>query len=289
MGAVLHTLNLRLHPSQLSYIARHSEDRVIIVDADLVPLLQKFLEEVPSVRHVIVVGEANLAMLAHEHKGCPLPPLHEPGRTGRTPRCLGRGRGGRGRRAVLHDRHDDPKGVAYCHRSTYLHTLMISSGSAYGFTDAYTVLPVVPMFHANAWGWVHAAWTAGSNLVMSGRFLQAPHLAAMIEKQRPTMLAAVPTIWSSLSEHAHSEGIDLTCLRVAVSGGSAAIARPGATASRQEQPPAHPGLGHDRDISPAHLLAPAGGSSDERGGRMDDTNRSAHPGVMALSVQVAPA
>jgi fatty-acyl-CoA synthase len=76
------------------------------------------------------------------------------------------------------------------------------------------------MFHANAWGWVHAAWAAGSNLVMSGRFLQAPHLATMIERSRPTMLAAVPTIWSSLSEYADSEGVDLTCLRVAVSGGS---------------------------------------------------------------------
>src|SRR2546427_814439 len=71
----------------------------------------------------------------------------------------------------------DPKGVAYSHRSTYLHTLMISTGSAYGFTDADTALPVVPMFHANAWGWIHAAWVAGSRLVMSGRFLQAPHVA----------------------------------------------------------------------------------------------------------------
>jgi fatty-acyl-CoA synthase len=114
----------------------------------------------------------------------------------------------------------DPKGVAYSHRSTYLHTLMISSGSAYGFSDADCALPVVPMFHANAWGWVHAAWIAGADLVMSGRYLQAPHLAAMIDQLRPTMLAAVPTIWSALSRHAHAEGVDLTCLRVAVSGGS---------------------------------------------------------------------
>jgi fatty-acyl-CoA synthase len=110
--------------------------------------------------------------------------------------------------------------VAYSHRSTYLHTLMISTGSAYGFTDADTALPVVPMFHANAWGWIHAAWVAGSRLVMTGRFLQAPHLAAMIEQTRPTMLAAVPTIWSQLGEHAHANGVDLTFLRVAVSGGS---------------------------------------------------------------------
>jgi fatty-acyl-CoA synthase len=219
MGAVLHTLNLRLHASQLSYIARHGEDRVIIVDADLLPLLQEFIDEVPSVRDVIVVGEADLGALEQGevrfHSYASLVDRAEP--------MTSFVEAEEGEAAVLcytTGTTGDPKGVAYSHRSMYLHTLMISSGNAYGFTDADIVLPVVPMFHANAWGWVHAAWTAGSNLVMSGRFLQAPHLAMMIEKARPTMLAAVPTIWSSVSEHAHSEGIDLTCLRVAVSGGS---------------------------------------------------------------------
>jgi fatty-acyl-CoA synthase len=221
MGAVLHTLNLRLHASQLSYIARHGEDRAIIVDADLLPLLEEFLDELPRVRDVIVVGEADLGALQDEHGGVqfhsyaslvdraePSAAWAEVDEDEAAVLCYTTGTTG------------DPKGVAYSHRSTYLHTLMISSGSAYGFTDADTALPVVPMFHANAWGWVHAAWTAGSNLVMSGRFLQPVHLATMIQKTRPTMLAAVPTIWSGLSEHADSEGIDLTGLRVAVSGGS---------------------------------------------------------------------
>lgn len=219
MGAVLHTLNLRLHASQLSYIARHGEDRAIIVDADLLPLLHEFIDEVPSVRDVIVVGEADLSALEHPrihfHAYADLVANAEPMNTWAD--------GDEDEAAVLcytTGTTGDPKGVAYSHRSTYLHTLMISTGSAYGFTDSDTALPVVPMFHANAWGWVHAAWIAGANLVMSGRFLQAPHLATMIEKARPTMLAAVPTIWSSLSEHAHSEGVDLTGLRVAVSGGS---------------------------------------------------------------------
>jgi fatty-acyl-CoA synthase len=219
MGAVLHTLNLRLHASQLSYIAQHGEDRVIIVDADLLPLLQEFLGDLPNVRDVIVVGEADLETLQqgeicfHSYaslvdRAAPMDSWAETEERDAAVLCYTTGTTG------------DPKGVAYSHRSTYLHTLMISSGSAYGFTDADVVLPVVPMFHANAWGWVHAAWTAGSDLVMSGRHLQAPHLAAMIQESRPTMLAAVPTIWSSLSEYAHSEGVDLTCLRVAVSGGS---------------------------------------------------------------------
>jgi fatty-acyl-CoA synthase len=218
-GAVLHTLNLRLHSSQLAFIARHAQDRVVIVDADLLPLLLEFLAEVPSVRDVVVVGDPPIdqptvpGVRFHSYatlvqQAAPLAEWPEVEEDQAAVLCYTTGTTG------------DPKGVAYSHRSMYVHTLMISTGSAYGFSDADRVLPVVPMFHANAWGWVHASWLAGSALVMSGRFLQAAHLGAMIEQTRPTMLAAVPTIWSQLSQHAHAAGIDLTCLRVAVSGGS---------------------------------------------------------------------
>lgn len=218
MGAVLHTLNLRLHSSQLAYIAMHGGDRAIIVDADLVPLLLEFLPQVPSITDVVVIGEAPAELAVHGvavHDYATLVGASAPVEV--FPRvqeddaavlCYTTGTTG------------DPKGVAYSHRSTVLHTLMISTGSVYGFSDADRALPVVPMFHANAWGWVHAAWWAGSGLVMSGRFLQAPHLAAMIDRTRPTMLAAVPTIWSQLGRFAHDHGVDLTVLRVAVSGGS---------------------------------------------------------------------
>jgi len=218
-GAVLHTLNLRLHSSQLSYIARHAEDRVIIVDEDLIPLLLEFVTKVPSVRDVIVIGQVpaeevlvpNVRFHSYRelvNEAVPMASWPAVDEDQAAVLCYTTGTTG------------DPKGVAYSHRSTYLHTMMISSGSAYGFSDADRVLPVVPMFHANAWGWVHAAWIAGSELIMSGRFLQAPHLGAMIDQTRPTMLAAVPTIWSQLSRHAHAAGVDMRCLRVAVSGGS---------------------------------------------------------------------
>jgi fatty-acyl-CoA synthase len=216
MGAVLHTLNLRLHSSQLAFIARHAEDRVVIVDADLLPLLQEFLDQVPSVRDVVVVGDAPLRTgRVRYHSYAALVDAAVPATSWAAvdedqPAVLCYTTGTTG----------EPKGVAYSHRSTYLHTLMVSTGSVYGFSDSDTVLPVVPMFHANAWGWVHASWLAGSKLVMSGRFLQAPHLAAMIVRMRPTMLAAVPTIWSQLGQHAHAAGTDLGCLRVAVAGGS---------------------------------------------------------------------
>src|SRR6266704_568475 len=150
MGAVLHTLNLRLHSSQLSYIAQHAEDQAVLVDADLLPLLLEFLTEVPSVRHVVCTGELDLGSLNVEgvtfHRYVDLIAAAEPTtelvevqEDEAAVLCYTTGTTG------------DPKGVAYSHRSTYLHTLMISTGSAYGFTDADTALPVVPMFHANAW------------------------------------------------------------------------------------------------------------------------------------------
>ncbi|MFC5992836.1 long-chain-fatty-acid--CoA ligase [Pseudonocardia hispaniensis] len=216
-GAVLHTLNLRLHPSQLSYIARHARDRVILVDEDLLPMLLTFVAEVPTVCDIIVIGAlpAELPDGVRFHVYDDLVNAAEP--TAQWPALTEE------QAAVLcytTGTTGDPKGVAYSHRSTYLHTLMISTGSAYGFSDVDRALPAVPMFHANAWGWVHAAWIAGTDLVMSGRYLQAPHIASMIDQLRPTMLAAVPTIWSALSRHSAAEGVDLTCLRVAVSGGS---------------------------------------------------------------------
>lgn len=218
-GAVLHTLNLRLHASQLAFIARHAGDRFVIVDADLLPLLHEFIGEVPTLRDVVVVGEPTdvwperPGVRYHSYRAlvadaAPATQWHEVAETDAAVLCYTTGTTG------------DPKGVAYSHRSTVLHTLMISTGSVYGFSDADRVLPVVPMFHANAWGWVHASWLAGSDLVMAGHFLQAPHLTSMIEQTRPTMMAGVPTIWSQLARHAHEVGVDLSGLRVAVSGGS---------------------------------------------------------------------
>ncbi|HEY5856950.1 MAG TPA: AMP-binding protein, partial [Aldersonia sp.] len=147
MGAVLHTLNLRLHASQLAYVAGHATDRVVIVDADLLPLLLEFLPQVASVRHVIVVGDAvapaapGVRFHSYDTLIRGAAPIAEWPRVDEDQAavlCYTTGTTG------------DPKGVAYSHRSMYLHTLMISTGSAYGFSDADRVLPVVPMFHANA-------------------------------------------------------------------------------------------------------------------------------------------
>jgi fatty-acyl-CoA synthase len=216
MGAVLHTLNLRLHDDQLAYVVNHARDKVVLVDADLAPQLARILPRLTTVEHVVVIGDAELdASRAAVHDYSDLlaaaptrfswPDLPE---RSAAALCYTTGTTG------------DPKGVAYSHRSIVLHTLVVSTGSAFGFTDADRVLPIVPMFHANAWGWPHAAWMAGADLVLTDRFLQPEHLARIITELQPTAVAAVPTIWTGLDDYGLEHAVDYRSLRLAVAGGS---------------------------------------------------------------------
>ncbi|MGK2316257.1 fatty acid--CoA ligase [Gordonia rhizosphera] len=216
MGAVLHTLNLRLHPDQLAYIVEHAGDRAIIVDETLIPTLALIIDRL-TVEHVIVVGDAELAappsIAVHRYADLlagaattidwPVVPENDAAAL-----CYTSGTTG------------NPKGVAYSHRSIYVHTLQISTGSAFGFSDADRVFPIVPMFHANAWGWPHAAWVAGSDIVLGDRHLGVDHLARVITTLRPTATAAVPTLWTGLDTYARENDVDYSSLRLAVSGGS---------------------------------------------------------------------
>ncbi|MBN9739140.1 MULTISPECIES: long-chain fatty acid--CoA ligase [unclassified Pseudonocardia] len=216
MGAVLHTLNLRLSDDQLIYIVNHAEDRVVLVGADLTPQLARILPRCPSVTDVIVVGpaEAELSgvrVLDYDTLVARAEPVRRwPQLPERSAAVLCYTTGTTG----------DPKGVAYSHRSIYLHTLAISTGSAFGFSDADRVLPIVPMFHANAWGWPYAAWVAGAALIMTDRYLQAEHLAQIITEHRPTAAAAVPTLWTALDAHGVKHDTDFSSLRLGVVGGS---------------------------------------------------------------------
>ena len=220
MGAVLHTLNLRLSDDQLAYIVNHAGDRVVIVDGDLVPQLARILPRCPGVRDVIVVGPAAIplggATSSSVHDFDLLldaadPVLAWPQLNERDAAVLCYTTGTTG----------EPKGVAYSHRSIYLHTLVISTGSAFAFSDADRVLPMVPMFHANAWGWPYAAWLNGADVILTGRYLQPEHLARIITEQRPTAAAAVPTLWKALDSYGAEHGTDFSSLRLAVAGGSA--------------------------------------------------------------------
>jgi len=220
MGAVLHTLNIRLFPDQLTYIADHAEDEVIIVDASLAPLLGRVLAGMNTVRHVITVGEGDTAplaeagkelhayeeLLAAEPDSFDWPDVDE---RSAAAMCYTSGTTG------------NPKGVVYSHRTAYLHAMSVCTGNAIGLNQADSVLPVVPMFHANAWGLPYAALMAGASLVMPDRFLQAEPLVKIIESERPTVSGAVPTIWSDVLRYAREHDSDLRSLRMVTVGGSA--------------------------------------------------------------------
>ena len=218
MGAVLHTINLRLHEEQLVYIVNHARDRVILISSDLVPLLERVVDQMPTIEHVVVIGGGSMSAPAglqvHSYQeliDSGEPSFEWPSLPERSAAILCYTSGTTG----------DPKGVAYSHRSIYLHTLMLCTAEAFGFTDADRVFPIVPMFHANAWGWPHAAWLAGSEIVMNGRHLAVDHLARIITDLEPTVCAAVPTLWTALDQYGLTQQVNYTSLRQAVVGGSA--------------------------------------------------------------------
>ncbi|MGH8980982.1 MAG: AMP-binding protein, partial [Acidimicrobiales bacterium] len=216
MGAILHTLNIRLFPEQLTYVISHAEDKVVIVDASLVPVLARIASEIPTVETVIVSGTGDTSplretldyeqLLAAEEPGYDWPALDE---RDAAAMCYTSGTTGQ------------PKGVVYSHRSTFLHSMAVTSASSIGMTEHDKLLAIVPMFHANAWGTPYAAFMAGASLVMPQMFLQGEHLLRIISEQRPTLSAGVPTIWNDLLRAAAASEADLSSLRGVTAGGSA--------------------------------------------------------------------
>ncbi|WUD74210.1 long-chain fatty acid--CoA ligase [Streptomyces sp. NBC_00510] len=220
MGAILHTLNLRLPAEQLVFIANHAADRVVLVNGTLIPLLAPLLPAMESVEHVVVVGPGDTSPL----EGC-RPALH-------TYESLIEGRPDRYDWPELDERSaaamcytsgttGDPKGVLFSHRSIYLHSLQVNMAESMGLTDADTTLVVVPQFHVNAWGLPHATFMTGINMLMPDRFLQPGPLAEMIEGERPTHAAAVPTIWQGLLAELAAKARDIGSMRHVTIGGSA--------------------------------------------------------------------
>jgi fatty-acyl-CoA synthase len=209
-GFVLHTLNIRLHPADLAYIASHAGDRVVIADASLVPLLEQFKDETP-IEHVFVFEDSYEDLLASaDPDDWRDPELDE---NEAAAMCYTSGTTGR------------PKGVVYSHRSTVLHTLGVSSGAPLGqsLSEADTFLPVVPMFHANAWGYPYLATMMGANLVYPGPHLDGVSLLEAFEQERVTWTAGVPTIWLGILALLDQEPgkYDLSALKGMLCGGSA--------------------------------------------------------------------
>lgn len=217
MGAVLHTLNLRLHPSDLGYIASHAEDEVLIVDRSLLELADSFRREVPTLKHVIVVADTDAphphqdyeALLASAPRGYVFPELNES-----EPAMLCYTSGTTGR----------PRGVLHDHRSQLLHAMGAASTHVLSLSNSDRVMPVVPMFHAGAWGTPYACLFVGAALVFPGPRLDAPSLLSLLQAERVTFACGVPTVWLAILAvlDAEPSRYDLSALRRMVVGGAAA-------------------------------------------------------------------
>lgn len=219
LGGVYHTLNPRLFPEQLSYIINHANDKVIISDLTFVPILEGIEADIPCVKHVIIMcdkthmpetslknaicyedlvdaqsGDFNWVKV-NETDPCGL--CYTSGTTG------------------------NPKGVLYSHRSNVLHTLVSNSTDVMGLRSVDTVMPVVPMFHANAWGIAFSAPASGAKIVNPGANMDGESIYELLNNEGVTFTAAVPTVWLMLLQHLEENKLKLPALNTVTIGGSA--------------------------------------------------------------------
>ena len=217
-GRVLHTLNIRLFPEQLTYIVNHAEDQVIFVDRSLLGLIAPLLKTFEPVQHLVLMDDgkgdvpddlAGHELLAYEDLLAAADPVdfRVDDEHRAASMCYTSGTTG------------NPKGVVYSHRSTFLHTMGAMTADSFGISERDRILPVVPMFHANAWGLAHAGVAAGSDLVLPGPDLSGPAIADLIVEERVTVAAGVPTIW--MQALPALKGRDTSALRAIPCGGSA--------------------------------------------------------------------
>lgn len=221
MGAVLHTLNLRLPLDQLSFIINDAADRVLFVDADLMPVIEKIAGQIPTVECIVVMnGQASTTagnlpkildyeeFLATGSTDYTWPTLDE-----RAPAAMCYTSGTTG----------NPKGVVYSHRSSLLHALTVTQADTIALSERDVAMPLVPMFHVNCWGLPHAGLLVGAKLVLPGRFMMPDRTAQAMADEKVTLSAGVPTLWIGLLQVlAQRSDLDLSKLNRVVIGGSAA-------------------------------------------------------------------
>ena len=219
IGAVCHTINPRLFPEQLIYIINHAEDRIIMVDPMFLPLIEKIIDNCPKLEKIVVLCTAEnlpdtaLDAVVYEDfigafdGGMEWPEFDE---NAASSLCYTSGTTG------------NPKGALYSHRSTVLHALMAGTPAVTGTLTGETMMPVVPMFHVNAWGQPYYAPLVGAKLVLPGPKLDGESLYNLIQAESVSNTAGVPTIWLNLLKHTREVGGNLDSLRNVIIGGSAA-------------------------------------------------------------------
>ena len=219
IGAIYHTVNPRLFPDQIAWIVNHAQDRVMMLDLTFVPLMEQVADKVPSIeRYVVLTDRAHMPAtklrnavayedwIAEADGDFTWAEFDENTAAGL---CYTSGTTG------------DPKGVVYSHRSNVLHAMQAAMKDTFSVCAADAILPIVPMFHANAWSLAFSAPLAGAKLVMPGAKLDGASVFELLEAEKCTFSAAVPTVWLMLMQHLEATGGKLTSLQRVAIGGSA--------------------------------------------------------------------
>jgi len=219
LGAIYHTLNPRLFPEQLVYIINHANDRVIMTDLTFVPILEGIADQIPNVKHIIILTDrAHMPETSLKNAVCYEELLDAEngdmnwvsvGENDPCGLCYTSGTTG------------NPKGVLYSHRSNVLHTLVSNSADVMGLRSTDAVLPVVPMFHANAWGIAFSAPAVGAKIVNPGPNMDGASIYELLEGEKVSFTAAVPTVWLMLLQHMEEHNLKLPYLNTVTIGGSA--------------------------------------------------------------------